>query len=384
MKKKKKLLHIQLLPLLSGVQNMMLLLLDSLDKERYEIYVICKPNGPLVNRLEESGYHCLPVKSLRRNLSLLDFVAFWHIFSICRKYRFDIVHTHSSKTGFLGRIAARLAGVPKIIHTVHGFPFHEHQFFIARNLFLTLEVIAARFCDFLVMVNRHERDWAIKTKLFPANRIMTIYNSVIVEESVEPRVYGEMGTVTPPKTNPELTGYFVFGTVARFSRQKNMVNLTQAAISLCRNESNIKFVLIGDGETWDRCYDLVASAGMNRRILMPGWQKNVTYWLMNMDVLVLYSLWEGLPISILEAMSLGIPVVASDIKGNNELIDNDNGILLPLDDHILLRRTLSELPSRKPDLERWSRNTLTKCRSMFDLNSFIRGYEKLYESEVQQ
>ena len=122
-----KLLHIQLLPLLYGAQNVMLKLLNSLDINRYEIYVISKPGGPLVDRLRQLNYHYIPVKTLRRNISFLDILAFFKIYNICKKYKFDIVHTHSSKTGFIGRIAARSAGIHKIIHTVHGFSFHPFQ-----------------------------------------------------------------------------------------------------------------------------------------------------------------------------------------------------------------------------------------------------------------
>jgi len=358
---------------------MMLLLLDSLDRDKYEIFVICRPGGPLVKKLKDSGYHYLPVNSLRRNLSILDLFAFLQILFLCLKYRFDIVHTHSSKTGFLGRIAARIAGVPNIIHTVHGFPFHEHQLPVARYFYQALEIIAARFCDHLVIVNNYEREQIQENRLFPTRKIRTIYNGIESNPNIEPRRYGSTGLIAPAKNNPELSEFFVIGSVARFTRAKNVINMTEVAILVCRANPEIKFVFIGDGELWDSCYDLVASAGMHKQILMPGWQSNVDYWLQNMDVFLLYSRWEGLSISILEAMSYGLPIVASDIKGNNELVTNENGILVQLDDHIRLRQTLSELPSRKSDLENWSRNALTRSRIEFGLTDFVARYEELYQ-----
>jgi glycosyltransferase involved in cell wall biosynthesis len=359
---------------------MMLLLLDSLDRDKYEIFVICRPGGPLVKRLQDSGYHYLPVKTLKRNLSLWDLIAFFEILFLCLKYRFDIAHTHSSKTGFLGRIAARISGVPNIIHTAHGFPFHEHQMTIARYFYLILEIIAARFCNYLVIVNNYERELVLTNRLFPAGKLLTIYNGIAVNPEIEPRQYGLKGVTNPPKSNPELMDFFVIGSVARFTRAKNILNTTEVAISVCRTNPKIKFVFIGDGELWDNCYDLVTSAGMNRQILMPGWQNNIEYWLQNMDVFLLYSCWEGLSISILEAMSYGLPVVASDIKGNNELIRNENGILVQLDDHVRLRQILSKLPYRKRELERWSQNGLTRSRTEFGLTNFVRRYEELYDA----
>ncbi len=378
--KKIKLLHIQLLPLLSGVQKKMLRLLDALDREKYDIYVICRPGGPLVDKIIKSGYKYIPVTSLRRNLSLWDFISLIKIYLICREYRFDIVHTHSSKTGFLGRIAARLAGTPKIIHTVSGFPFHAQQFYLVRFFYIMLEAFASLFCDYLVIVNEYEKHFIQNTRLFSTKKVLTIFNGVYTDPEMEPRLYGPKGMIKPQKSLPELVDYFVIGSMARFAKAKNIVNFTKVAISVCRENPLIKFVFIGDGEYWDECYDLVASSGMHQQIIMPGWQNNIEYWLMNIDMFASYSYWEGLSNSILEAMSFGLPIIASNIVGNNEQVDDENGILVPVDDHVRFRKILTELPSRQNDLERWSRNSLSKCRELFSLRQFVEGYEKLYLS----
>jgi glycosyltransferase involved in cell wall biosynthesis len=380
--KKTKILHIQLLPLLSGVQNMMLSLLDGLDKEKYEIYVMSKPGGPLVKKVKDLGYNYIPVGSLRRNLSPLDIVSFFHIYFICRKYRFDIVHTHSSKTGFLGRIAARFAWTPRIIHTVHGFPFHAYQPKLARYFYLLLEMMASRFCDYIPVVNRHECEWAKASGLFPSKKLLTIYNAVHPQEIYTPRKYTAGGEVGIKKSLPFLEGYFTIGFVGRFTRAKNIVTIVKTAIAVCRQNPRIKFILIGDGELWDECKDLVTSADLTQQILLPGWQNNVDYWLTNMDVFLLYSHWEGLSISMLEAMSMGIPVVASDIKGNNELVDDSNGVLVPVVNATKLKEVLIGLPDKKDDLERWSGGSLSKSRELFGLERFISEYENLYQGNV--
>jgi len=356
---------------------MMLTLLQELDQNEYEIYVISKPGGPLVEKVKSLGYHYLPVKSLRRNLSPLDLISFFHIFYLCRKHRFDIVHTHSSKTGFIGRIAARLSRTPKTIHTVHGFPFHAYQPKIARYLYLFLEMIASWFCDFIPVVNRHECEWAKYSNLFPKKKLLTIYNAV-ESTSETSRKYGEFGIVEPIKTIEELKGFFAIGYVGRFTRAKNILTIVESAITLCSNNSTFKFVLIGDGELWEQCKRRVEESGFADQIMLPGWQTNIDYWLTNIDLFLLYSHWEGLPISILEAMAQGIPVVASDIKGNNELVGDDNGVLVPIDAPEILQDVLTYMPERRYDLERWSRGALLKTKEKFGLDRFVAEYERLY------
>ncbi len=382
MKKKIKLLHIQLLPLLSGVQNMMLLLLDSLDQDKYEIYVISKPGGPLVDRVKESGWHYLPVKSLRRNLSPLDLAAFFHIFYLCVKYRFDIVHTHSSKTGFLGRLAASMACRPKIIHTVHGFSFHHYQPAIARYLYMFLESFAGHFCDRIVLVNHYEKMDAARKRIFPLKKMTTIHNGIDIDPQIQLKDYH------PDRHHKAFEQYikdkedcFIIGSVLRFTRAKNIVNLTQTAIEVCKKDEKIVFILIGDGELWRQCKDLVDNAALSDRIIMPGWQNNIKEWLKLYDAFILYSYWEGLSISILEAMAAGLPIVASNIKGNNELVTDENGFLVDVDNETELVELLLTLPHRLPELRNMSQNSIQRIKDKFSVACFIESYTKLYEKK---
>ena len=356
-----------MLPLLSGVQNMMLNLITALDPEQYEIYVISKPNGPLVEKLKESGFHYIPVPSLRRNLSLWDFVAFIKIYQICQKYRFDIVHTHSSKTGFIGRIAARLAGIPKIIHTVHGFPFHQFQPEIIQNIYIIMEKIAAIFCDKIVFVNDFERELALKDKIVKTEKAITIFNGIKIPEIRKKQFYHESDD------------HFLIGSVSRFSKQKNVINLIKVAIKVCQKNNKIKFVFIGDGEDFSICKKLVKNADLGNKIILEGWSNNVLERLLDFDVFLLFSRWEGLPISILEAMSVGLPIIASNIKGNNELVSEKNGILINVDDVDKLESVLNKLPERIKELKRWGEQSRKIVSQKFNFEDFIIGYEKIYK-----
>ncbi len=365
--KKIKLLHIQLLPLLSGAQNVMLNLLTSLDMNKYDIYVISKPGGPLVDKLKQLNYHYIHVKSLRRNISFLDIFAFLDIYKICKRYKFDIVHTHSSKTGFIGRIAARLAKVPKIIHTVHGFPFHPFQPKIIQFFYMTMEKIASEYCDKVVFVNNSEREMAVKKNIVLAEKAITIFNGIQLPE------------LSNIQKRDNLKDYFVIGSVSRFSRQKNILNVIKVAINVCKKTDIIKFVFIGDGELFSKCRKMVESENLLDRILLPGWQSNVIEWLFNFNVFLLYSKWEGLPVSILEAMSVGLPIVASNIKGNNELVNDSNGLLISINDIDKLEEVLISLPDKLSELSSLGKNSRKMVEEKFNIKDFLNNYKKLYE-----
>ncbi len=363
--KKIKLLHIQLLPLLSGVQNMMLSLLDGLDSDKYEIYVLSKPGGPLVDEVRRRGYHHIPVNSLRRGISRWDFITFYKFIKIFRKYGFDIIHTHSSKTGFLGRIAGRFARVPKIVHTVHGFPFHQFQPKYVRKFYQILERLASQFCDKVVFVNNSERELAIAKKIVSPNKALTIYNGI------------ELPDINKLKS-PLKTDNLIIGSVLRFWKQKNVINTVEAAIKVCRESSKINFVFIGDGEQLNECIKMVDDAEMVEKIQFPGWQINIFEWLIGFDVFLLFSKWEGLPISILEAMSVGLPIVASDIKGNNELVNSRNGYLIPLNDIDKLIQLLTTLPEKKKELINKGKFSMKIIKEKFSKMEFVYKYDNLY------
>lgn len=359
--KKIRLLHIQLLPELWGAQMVMMKLLAGLDQDRYEIFVMSRSPGRLISRLQRMNISHLPLNSLKQKISFSDFIAFFQILYICRTYRFDIVHTHSSKPGFLGRIAARTAGIKKVIHTSHGFPFNDFQPWFVRFFYQTLERFAGLFCDFVVYVNEHDRECAIRSRLIPPKKAITIYN----------------GIELPSKKEPKIKNRFIIGSAFRFCEQKNPLNTIKAAIEVCRKNPLIDFILLGEGELLSQCRAIVIDFGMQKRIFLKGRVENVNEHLLEFDVFLLFSRWEALPVSILEAMSVGLPIIASDINGNRELV-NGNGLLISLNDVDKLINILSDLPHKINELKLWSEKSYQIVKEKFSLPGFISAYQRLY------
>lgn len=361
-----KICHMQLLPLLTGAQNVMLKILGALDKDKYEIYIISKPGGPLIEKVKELGYNYIPIKSLRRNLSIYDIFAFFKLIKIFRNYKFDIVHTHSSKPGFLGRIAAKLSGIPKIVHTVHGFPFHYAQAKPVRIFYQLLEKMVSAFCDKIVFVNNTERELAIKKRIVKDNKAITIFNGIELKEDMP---------ISNFKKNDEV---FIIGSVLRFEKIKNIIQTINAAINVCQKNKKIIFYFIGEGTLLNKCKQMVSTAGLADKIIFPGWQNNIKEWLSKFDVYLLYSIAEGLSISILEAMSMKLPIVASDVKGNDELVSKENGILVPINDIDRLSAVLLSLLDKKEELKRWGNNSYKIVKRKFSYADFIRKYNEIY------
>ena len=303
MLKKCKILHLQLLPILSGVQNTMLTLLEGLDTNKFEIFVASQPNGPLVEKVIELGYTHIPIKNLRRKFTILDIFAFIELYKVIRKHKFDIVHTHSSKTGILGRLAAKVSGTPQIIHTVHGFPFNDAIKFPLNQMYQIAEMFAAKFTDDLIFVNSYEKKLAIKKKIARKEICHTIHNGIDVYKNLQKQEY------------PDLKGKTIIGFVGRFAFPKNVLNITKAAVHAIKQNKNLGFIFVGDGPDWAKCDQFVIDNNMQENIKLVGWQNDIKSFLSYFDALVLFSKFEGLSISILEAMAASLPIIASDVKG---------------------------------------------------------------------
>lgn len=358
-------LHLGLVPILSGVQNVMIQILEALENKGHKIIVASAPGGELVAEVEKKGWKHLPIKSLVREINpKKDFLAAKELAIIIKNEKVDILHTHSSKTGLLGRIVGRLCRVPKILHTVHGYPFHKYQNPLLHKFYVFSEFLAGHFCDYLITVNQEDAIIAHKKLKIPLKRIKYIPNGA--QAQTERKILTNDG--------------IIIGTLSRFWKQKNMLKCVKTAIKACQLRKELKFVLVGDGEDLDFCQNLVLAANLSDRIILPGWSSEKDKWLKMFDIFILYSLWEGLPLSILEAMSYGLPIIASNIKGNRELVDNRNGFLVDPEEESELLNLLLKLPSIKADLQEKGKASYQKILNEYSLDNFNENYQKLYKS----
>ena len=263
-----------------------------------------------------------------------------------------------------------------IIHTIHGFPFHPYQSPLVRKFYENLERLAGIFCDQAVSVNVFERDLAVEKHLINRNKIMTICNGILGLESHNPITREALGLEKEK---------VIVGSVSRFSEQKNIINLINVAVEVVKQAENIVFVFIGDGEYFEETQDIIHKAGVTQNIKLVGWQSNVEDWYDLFDIVILYSKWEGLSLTLLEAMSMKKPLIASNIKGNNELIiDGINGYLVDINNHQELTKKIISLSKDTLTQKKFGEAGYKIFLESYTLDTFVSSYEQLYQRLIEK
>lgn len=255
---------------------------------------------------------------------------FWDLRGLVRLRRFlarspyALVHTHTTKPGIVGTFAARGAGVPAVMHTVHLFPFHEETGRLVTTAYVGAERLAARWCDRIVTVSEFQRDWALRVGIGSPEQVIAIPNGV-PSDRVEARrsraeVRAELG----------IGDAFMILSTGRLAEQKGLEYLIRAAALLRRDMPAARIVLAGDGPLGRELAELVASLGLEDAVALLGHRSDIGDLLAASDLVVLPSLWEGLSISLLEAMAAARPVVTTSIGSNREVTnDGEAAVLVP-------------------------------------------------------
>jgi len=290
--------------------------------------VLAGGDGPLFDALLEKGVPCQKLKKLVYPIDpLRDWLAFREIRKKLLELKPDLVTTHSNKAGMLGRMAARSLNIPAI-HTSHGFLFSDSPN-SPRGLFYRLmEKIAARAANRVIAVAESEFQAAKSLNVIPAARMRVVHNGL--PDISFPHA------VNPAAEPPCLV------MVARFSEPKDHLTLLQALDAL--KDKKWHLTLIGDGEGRAKAAKTAAELGISERVDFAGVQEDVTSILSSSQIFVLTSKREGFPISVLEAMRAGLPVIASDVGGIKEAVeDGKTGFVVPSEDINALQDVISQL-----------------------------------------
>ena len=272
------------------------------------------PEGSLLDRARAGGVPLAIMPSLQRAIHpWRDLVAYRAIGKALREFRPDVVHTHSAKGGILGRAAAWRLGVPAIVHTVHGAPFHPYQSPLARSLFRGCERWAAKRCHSLVSVADAMTDLLVDAGVAPREKFTTIYSGIEVEPLLESHrlrdaVRSKLGY------RPD---HVVIGKIARLFHLKGHEYLIEAAKRLVRAEPLARFLLVGDGVLRDQLERQIRAAGLEEHFQFVGLvpPEEIPGLVAAMDIVVHTSLREGLARALVHGLLAGKPVVSFDIDG---------------------------------------------------------------------
>jgi glycosyltransferase involved in cell wall biosynthesis len=298
---------------------------QALDPDRYEVTIFAGSGNRLIEEAADSGIDVVMIDRLRPEIMLTDDLrALRRLETALRQGRFDVVHTHSSKSGALGRLAARRVGVPRIVHTFHGFPFHEFQSRSRRAGYVAIERRLGRFTDAFLAVGTAVAAEAIRRGIAAPDRVRTIGVAVDTAgpaPTIRDRAEARRLLGVPPGTR-------VVGTVGRLDYQKAPEDLVQAVAAAGR--SDVFGVWIGGGPQRDEVASLVARLGLSDRFRLVGERSDVPALLPGLDVFAMASRYEGLPCSIVEAMTAGLPVVATAVNSVPDVVvPGETGLLVP-------------------------------------------------------
>jgi glycosyltransferase involved in cell wall biosynthesis len=295
--------------------------------EKAEIELICSSHGPLTEAASRYGAHVHLIPTLGRAINPLDDVR--TVNQLARymvESRPTLVHVHSSKAGLLGRLAARMTGHP-VIYTAHGWGFKPGVPATRRWLVWGSEFLAGRLCNQIICVSQYDHDLAERFHIAHSKRLTTIHNGV---------------PDTPLRSRPAQIPVKIVMT-ARFQEPKDQSTLIHA-FSVVDKRTPAELVFVGSGPFLPQCQQLAREVGAAERIHFLGDRNDVDKVLEEAQIFVLLSRYEGLPISILEAMRAGLPVIATHVGGVPELIESgQTGFLVPSSDAQSVTECLSTL-----------------------------------------
>ena len=289
-----------------------------------------------------------------------------------------LVHTHSSKGGFLGRMAAHAAGVPWIIHTPHVFPF-QWAAGLKRSFYLALERHAARRCHAIVCVGPGQREEGLRLGLAPEEKFILIPNGVALPEQPAPEAVRRLRSELHVPEEAE-----VVGMIARLAPQKGVGAFVDAAARVVRARPKAVFVLVGGGPLEHETRARAAAAGLDRdHMKILGHREDAERLYPAFDALVLSSLYEGLPYVLLEAMACGVPVVATDVAGSRDVIaDEASGLLARSGDAGDLARNILRILDEPGLRDRLKQGARERVRENFSFERFVEGHRRLYRGEA--
>ena len=328
-----------------------------------------------VRAAEVEGVRIVIIPSLIRRIHpFYDLKAFFALIKILRQERPDIVHTHTSKAGILGRWAAFFARVPVIVHTPHGHIFWGYFGRLKTRVYILLEKISALITDRLVMLTEQEKKDHLGVHVAPEGKFTVVHSGVNLG-------HFKNVPVDPSEMKRKLgipEDSLVVGTAGRLTPVKGPEYLIQAAEEITAVRQDVWFVFLGDRELRDQLEAMVEQLGLKGNVKFLGWRHDVADVMSVFDIFVLPSLNEGMGRVLVEAMVLGKPIVASDVGGIPDLVTHgENGFLFPVGDVGALADGINRLiqsPGMRKKMEKCGENRAVD----YSANAMMQKIDRLY------
>jgi glycosyltransferase involved in cell wall biosynthesis len=358
-----------------GSQRNTLLTLKGLVRDGYKTELICGPGGRLIPETEALGVpvHVLP-DLVRQVDPRKDCRALLALYRLFRARHYSIVHTHATKAGFLGRLAAWWARVPNIVHTFHSVPF-EMNGNLGSRFYIALERLTGRVTHRLACVGDVLRQQLAAWKVAPAEKLVTIYSGIEFTHYV--------AHYTPTETKRQLgleEAWPIVGSIGRLCEQKAQHYLVEAVALLRPQYPCLRLVLVGEGGLRPLLERRIHELDLSAHILFLGERDDIADLLNIFDIYAMSSLWEGVGRALTEAMYWKLPVVATPVNGVTELVrQEETGLLVPPRDPRALAAAISRLASDRHFALQLGAKAHDRVKETMDGQRMITAIEDLYE-----
>lgn len=327
------------------LQHFLLPLIDGMCEAGWRVKSVCS-DGQYVEPLRKRGYDIVTVPIARSLNVFAHAVSFWRLWRLFRRERFDVLHAHTPVAALIGRLAGRLAGIPLIVYTAHGFYFHDEMPRWKRQLFVAMEWLGGRCTDLLFTQSSEDAAAAVADGIAVRQDVLAIGNGVDPRRfdlACAPDAASAKRAMGIPECVP------VIGIIGRMVREKGYQEFLEAAGLLASELPEVNFLLVGGRLASD--HDDAIESAIERtkailgdRLILTGFRADTPSILAAMDVFCLPSYREGMPRTIIEAMMMGKPVIATNIRGaREEVVDGLTGILVPTRDPKALAAAMHRL-----------------------------------------
>ena len=378
-----KIVHVITRLIVGGAQENTILTCEGQHRLGHDVTLITGPSsgpeGSLMARAGDGGYRLIVEKSLIRSPHpIIDAQAYRKLKRLCNQLRPEIVHTHSSKAGILGRLAAWNCKVPVVVHTIHGLPFHPYQSKFTNTAWIALERFAARRCHKIVCVADAMTRQALACGVGKPEQFVTVYSGMDIQPFLSCADRGDVARrklgISPDR--------IVMGTIARLQPLKGHDDLLSIAADLFKAQPRLMFLWIGDGVFHPRIMAKIQSAGWQNRFILTGLVPpgEVPELIPAMDMMVHPSYREGLPRAVVQGLLEAVPAIVYNCDGANEVcISGQTGILVEPGNLPELQSTILQLAENATLRRAMGMNGKSLAATRFDADGMVDRLMDVYQ-----
>lgn len=378
--KKKKVLYIITKSNWGGAQRHVFDLAINIQKDKYDVVVAAGGNGPLHEKLKAVGIKTIPIGVLQRDTNVLkDSSSLLAIFRVIKSEKPDILHLHSPKAGGLGALSARLLRVPRIIYTVHGWTYKEQRKGLEKFLIFIISWFTVVLAHKTIVVSKD--DFEKSPSFLTHGKIVMIHNGIAPFDCL-PRVESQREIFGE---TPIFPSNLTIGCIAELHRNKGLSYVIYAIADIRKQDADSKhpiiFGVIGDGEERKNLENLAKKTKLENSVFFAGYKENASKFLSAFDLFILPSLKEGLPYALLEAGSVGLPLIATSVGGASDIItDMETGILIRPTDVKEIGNALRFFVQNPEKIAEFGGRLKKKISEEFSLNKMVEKTIAVYHN----